>query len=67
MRLYSIYFAGFDNAAGRLWIYPTNYPVREYQYNIVRQSLFKNCLVVLPTGQHCFPFSLCQTKPKIKG
>ncbi|CAH1263455.1 FANCM [Branchiostoma lanceolatum] len=41
---------GFDISAGKLWIYPTNYPVREYQYNIVHQALFKNTLVTLPTG-----------------
>jgi Fanconi anemia group M protein len=41
---------GFDSVAGRLWIYPTNYPVREYQFNIVKQSLLKNTLVTLPTG-----------------
>ena len=41
---------GFDTAAGRRWIYPTNYPVRDYQYNVVQQALFKNTLVVLPTG-----------------
>ncbi|XP_078592981.1 Fanconi anemia group M protein-like isoform X1 [Branchiostoma floridae x Branchiostoma japonicum] len=41
---------GFDLSAGKLWIYPTNYPVREYQYNIVHQALFKNTLVTLPTG-----------------
>nr|CAI5851574.1 unnamed protein product [Callosobruchus analis] len=31
---------GFDLLAGQTWIYPTNYPVREYQFNIVS----------LPTG-----------------
>ncbi|GFO07356.1 ATP-dependent DNA helicase mph1 [Plakobranchus ocellatus] len=41
---------GFDFTTGKLWIYPTNYPVRDYQYNIVQQALFKNTLVVLPTG-----------------
>lgn len=41
---------GFDKVAGKLWIYPTNYPVREYQYNIVQQALFKNTMVTLPTG-----------------
>ena len=41
---------GFDMCAGKLWIYPTNYPVRDYQYNIVHQSLFKNTMVTLPTG-----------------
>ena len=41
---------GFDMCAGKLWIYPTNYPVRDYQYNIVQQALFKNTMVTLPTG-----------------
>lgn len=41
---------GFDKEAGTMWIYPTNYPVREYQLNIVTQALFQNTLVVLPTG-----------------
>ena len=41
---------GFDEIAGRMWIYPTNYSVREYQYNIVAKALYDNTLVVLPTG-----------------
>lgn len=41
---------GFDPEAGELWIYPTNYPVRDYQFNIVQKSLFTNTLVCLPTG-----------------
>lgn len=41
---------GFDKEAGRMWIYPTNYPVRDYQYNIVAKALYENTLVVLPTG-----------------
>lgn len=41
---------GFDAEAGEVWIYPTNYPVRDYQYNIVQRSLFTNTLVCLPTG-----------------
>ncbi len=41
---------GFDKYAGRMWVYPTNYPVRSYQYSIVQSSLYKNTLVVLPTG-----------------
>lgn len=41
---------GFDTTAGQIWIYPTNYPVRDYQFNIVQKSLFKNTLVCLPTG-----------------
>ncbi|XP_065074873.1 uncharacterized protein LOC135698718 [Ochlerotatus camptorhynchus] len=43
-------YAGFDNNAGDIWIYPTNYPVRKYQFSIVRAALFKNTMVVLPTG-----------------
>ena len=41
---------GFDVDAGRVWVYPTNYPVRNYQYSIVEQVLFKNTMVTLPTG-----------------
>ncbi|XP_038071924.1 uncharacterized protein LOC119740630 isoform X2 [Patiria miniata] len=41
---------GFDASAGEIWIYPTNLPVRDYQYNIVQQALFRNTMVSLPTG-----------------
>ncbi|XP_071795653.1 Fanconi anemia group M protein-like isoform X2 [Asterias amurensis] len=41
---------GFDVSAGNIWIYPTNYPVREYQFNIVQRALFRNTMVTLPTG-----------------
>ena len=41
---------GFDLEAGNVWIYPTNYPVRNYQYDIVEKALYKNTLVTLPTG-----------------
>lgn len=41
---------GFDLEAGELWIYPTNYPVRDYQFNITKKALFINTLVCLPTG-----------------
>ena len=41
---------GFDVDAGQLWVYPTNYPVRDYQFNIVQKALFRNVLVCLPTG-----------------
>lgn len=41
---------GFDLEAGNVWIYPTNYPIRNYQYDIVEQALYKNTLVTLPTG-----------------
>ena len=41
---------GFDKSAGLKWIYPTNYPVRQYQFDIVKSALFQNTLVALPTG-----------------
>uniref|UniRef100_W8CE92 Fanconi anemia group M protein n=3 Tax=Ceratitis capitata TaxID=7213 RepID=W8CE92_CERCA len=41
---------GFDNNVGDTWLYPNNLPQREYQLSIVNNSLFKNTLVVLPTG-----------------
>jgi ERCC4-related helicase len=34
----------------RTWIYPTNYPIRGYQLNIVQKAMFNNTLVALPTG-----------------
>uniref|UniRef100_A0A182JM35 Uncharacterized protein n=1 Tax=Anopheles atroparvus TaxID=41427 RepID=A0A182JM35_ANOAO len=43
-------YDGFDNSTGSSWIYPTNYPVRQYQFTITKAALFKNTLVVLPTG-----------------
>lgn len=36
---------GFDNNVGDSWIYPTNYPVREYQYEITKVALYQNTLV----------------------
>uniref|UniRef100_S4REK3 Helicase ATP-binding domain-containing protein n=1 Tax=Petromyzon marinus TaxID=7757 RepID=S4REK3_PETMA len=41
---------GFDVSSGDIWIYPTNFPVREYQYSIVQTTLFNNTMVCLPTG-----------------
>ncbi|XP_078464653.1 Fanconi anemia group M protein [Lampetra planeri] len=41
---------GFDVTSGDIWIYPTNFPVREYQYSIVQTALFNNTMVCLPTG-----------------
>lgn len=38
-------YAGFDNNMGNNWYYPTNFPVRDYQYNIVKDALFRNTLV----------------------
>ncbi|XP_061210567.1 Fanconi anemia group M protein isoform X1 [Neopsephotus bourkii] len=42
--------AGFCAAAGSIWIYPTNYPVRSYQVRMARAALLGNTLVCLPTG-----------------
>ncbi|XP_065542714.1 Fanconi anemia group M protein isoform X2 [Lathamus discolor] len=42
--------AGFSAAAGAIWIYPTNYPVRGYQVRMARAALLGNTLVCLPTG-----------------
>lgn len=41
---------GFDNASGSIWIYPKNYPVRNYQFSMVKAALFQNTLICLPTG-----------------
>lgn len=39
-----------DMEAFKIWIYPINYPIRDYQFNIVQKALFSNTLVALPTG-----------------
>lgn len=39
-----------DPEAIKTWIYPSDPPIRDYQLNIVRESLFQNTLVSLPTG-----------------
>lgn len=41
---------GFDSSSAKVWIYPTNYPVREYQLTMSQAALFQNTLVCLPTG-----------------
>ncbi|XP_070776576.1 Fanconi anemia group M protein [Enoplosus armatus] len=41
---------GFDSSSATVWIYPTNYPIREYQLKISEAALFQNTLVCLPTG-----------------
>ncbi|KAI0506100.1 hypothetical protein F5B22DRAFT_478512 [Xylaria bambusicola] len=40
-----------DHEALRTWVYPTNLgPTRDYQFSIVKNGLFNNTLVALPTG-----------------
>ncbi|XP_073845321.1 FA complementation group M isoform X2 [Musca autumnalis] len=41
---------GFDRNVGETWIYPSNLPCRSYQMSIVQAALYRNTLVVLPTG-----------------
>nr|XP_046268211.1 Fanconi anemia group M protein isoform X2 [Scatophagus argus] len=43
-------FPGFDSSSAKVWIYPTNYPIRVYQLKISEAALFQNTLVCLPTG-----------------
>lgn len=39
-----------DLLEAKHWVYPINRPKRDYQFNIVKSSLFDNTLVALPTG-----------------
>ncbi|KAI0891795.1 P-loop containing nucleoside triphosphate hydrolase protein [Annulohypoxylon nitens] len=40
-----------DTEAMKIWVYPTNLgPTRDYQFSIVKNGLFNNTLVALPTG-----------------
>ncbi|CAI4213730.1 unnamed protein product [Parascedosporium putredinis] len=40
-----------DDEALKTWVYPMNLgAIRDYQYSIVKNSLFNNTLVALPTG-----------------
>lgn len=40
-----------DREAMQTWVYPTNIgAIRDYQFSIVKNSLFNNTLVALPTG-----------------
>lgn len=41
---------GFDSLSGQIWIYPINFPIRDYQMKISEAALFQNTLVCLPTG-----------------
>uniref|UniRef100_UPI0037E7E5E7 Fanconi anemia group M protein n=1 Tax=Semicossyphus pulcher TaxID=241346 RepID=UPI0037E7E5E7 len=43
-------FPGFDSSSAKVWIYPTNYPIRDYQLKMSEAALFQNSLVCLPTG-----------------
>ncbi|KAL7736435.1 hypothetical protein ACLKA6_019644 [Drosophila palustris] len=43
-------FDGFNESAGNNWLYPSNLPLRAYQHSIVQAALYRNTLVVLPTG-----------------
>lgn len=43
-------FPGFDSSSAKVWIYPINYPIRDYQLKISEAALFQNTLVCLPTG-----------------
>jgi Fanconi anemia group M protein len=42
--------SGIDPVAAKTWIYPVNIPLRDYQFSIVKTTLFSNTLVSLPTG-----------------
>ncbi|CAH2352601.1 ATP-dependent DNA helicase Mph1p [[Candida] railenensis] len=42
------HFIDYDNIGQ--YIYPTNFEVRDYQFNIVKNSFYSNILVALPTG-----------------
>ncbi|KAI2470054.1 P-loop containing nucleoside triphosphate hydrolase protein [Annulohypoxylon bovei var. microspora] len=40
-----------DSEAMKTWVYPSNLgPTRDYQFSIVKNGLFNNTLVALPTG-----------------
>jgi Fanconi anemia group M protein len=43
-------FHKFDSEKLCTWVYPTNYPIRTYQLNMVEKALFQNTLIALPTG-----------------
>lgn len=40
----------FNRSTIKDYIYPTNHPKRDYQFDIIRACFTDNCLVALPTG-----------------
>ncbi|KAJ1658494.1 3'-5' DNA helicase [Dispira simplex] len=40
----------YDETTIHKWVYPINYPKRDYQFDIVQKALARNTLVALPTG-----------------
>jgi hypothetical protein len=55
-----------DAEALEEWFYPCNLPKRDYQLNIVREALFKNTLVALPTGLGAFPRACPLARQRIR-
>lgn len=43
-------FPDIDMEAAHQFVYPTNYPIREYQLTIAEKALYHNTMVSLPTG-----------------
>jgi len=39
-----------NEEACKTWVYPVNYPARDYQVSMVKAALLRNTLVCLPTG-----------------
>jgi regulatory protein YycH of two-component signal transduction system YycFG len=46
-------------------IYPNNLPVRDYQLEISKSSIFQNTIVCLPTGEYLF-FKFLEDLEKVK-
>lgn len=44
-------FEGFHLFSGSHYVYPSNYPIREYQMEIIKTALFNNTLIILPAGK----------------
>lgn len=53
-----------DEEALKTWVYPMNLgTIRDYQYSIVRNGLFNNLLVALPTGLFLLLLSVYHVDP----